>query len=164
MNAIRRKIALAAAVLATLGAFGTQAPAQPAAARHPARVSTGEIRGRISFNVVFLLGGFNSSACSHFKVVAKNVSGTIVRTSRKMHASLQGKIVECAYSIERLPSGRYTVVPRGGAGLPLVSGTGQFNGSPKTVTLRLRRGIVSTVSHVDFQYGGSTTEHTAPAP
>jgi hypothetical protein len=141
MNALRWNSALAAAVFAILGAFGTQASAQSAAVPNPARSPEGKIKGHITFNAV-LLFSFNSSACSHFTVVAKVGSGTTVGTSGTMHASLRGKSVECAYSIEGLGAGEYTVVPQGGAGKPLLSNTGQFHGAPKTVTLRISAGIV----------------------
>lgn len=162
MNALRRNIALAAAVLAALGASGSPATAQTAAVRNPAGAPEGKIKGHITFNVI-LLFGFNSSACSHFTVVAKDGSGTTVGTSGTMHASLHGKSVECAYSIKGLGAGEYTVVPQGGAGKPLLSNTGQFHGAPRTVTLRISAGIVRT-AHVNFQYSGSTTEHSAPLP
>jgi len=158
-----RKLALVAAVSPALVAFAPQAfGAQLGLGRQPLASPRGEITGTISFNVRWASAGFTLGACRDFKVVAQ--SGRLGTSSGRMRASLYRKTVDCAYTISRLPTGRYTVTPQGyAAGYAFGPRNAHFSPAQRTVTLTNRNGAVRT--RANFVYSaGSIVERTAPAP
>lgn len=169
MTTIAHKVALATVAFAILGAFGTPAPADQPGSGHSGPPGVlrlrGEISGDISFATSLLPHGYNSKACSDFSVIAQNTAGTTVGKSGKLHATRAGHDEECGYSIPGLAPGTYTVVPQGHPRGFKGARCGGFD-SPegKSVTLRVRLGVVRT-GHANFVYSkGTANECAAPTP
>ena len=83
-----------------------------------------------------------------------------------MSRTLKGHTALCSYSIEDLPAGSYTVVPKGHPHDYAGARCGGFDAPQgRPVTLKLRFGAVRSVSNVDFAYSaGTPNECAAPAP
>ncbi|MGP6158101.1 MAG: hypothetical protein ACLPYS_11470 [Vulcanimicrobiaceae bacterium] len=92
--------------------------------------TNGRISGAISFPESMLAQGFNSNACRALHVVAEipaarqpkqrygvlNLAGpvmTVYAKAGRLTGRLDGNTVDCAYSIQNLTAGHFTVVPSG---------------------------------------------------
>jgi len=128
------------------------------------------IRGAISYSQSLLPRGSRSKACGDFHVTAYSGHKRLVVQGRsgKMGATIAGGTVTCAYSIQNLYAGPFTITPRGnppGYTLTPEAADPHFVPSKKSVTLKRKNVQFHTGPHVDFSFvtvnnGG----HAAPTP
>jgi hypothetical protein len=168
MITVRQKAALATAAFLALGTFATQALANQPNSGGTRGPTHGAISGTISFPESYLPHGFNSKACRDFSVVAEMQSKhqpklpkgvlnldprmTVEGTSGRLTGTLDGNTVECAYSIQDLSAGQFTVQPSGESWGYKGGGGGEeaLNPVSKIVVLN-RYGLdVAEKSNVDF--------------
>jgi hypothetical protein len=161
-----QKAALAAAVFATVGLFGSVAFADnPGPPTHILNSANGEVRGHIDFQESLLSKGYSSKVCSDFGVRAENAGETkTFGKSKKMSAKQSGGSVECSYTVKNLPPNTYAMVPKGHP-KGFDSRCGTISPNPENATVPVKVGSGPIVSHVDFTYSlAPANACAAPAP